>query len=68
MGVEGRQVGVDDAGRGGLAVAYGDDVGGMYTFDQDIYLTRLIPPLCLLTKLLSRDSSSSRVAGFAQHR
>ena len=38
MGVEGRQVGVDDAGRGGLAVAYGDDVGGVYTFDQDIYV------------------------------
>ena len=36
MGVEGRQVGVDDAGRGGLAVACRDGVGGVYTFDQDI--------------------------------
>lgn len=36
MGAEACQVGVDDAGRGGLAVAFGDDVGGVYTFDQDV--------------------------------
>ena len=36
MGVEACQVGVDDAGRGGLAVACGDDDGGVYTFDKDV--------------------------------
>jgi hypothetical protein len=36
VGVEGCQVGVDDAGRRGLAVSCGDDVGGVYTFNQDV--------------------------------
>lgn len=33
VGAEACQVGVVDAGCGGLAIACGNDVGGMYTFD-----------------------------------